>query len=146
MNLNYGSAQLKGKLYKDKLCIDPIQNRCSSDFQFLALYDAEGLGSDIDGILGLANHKDTEKRHLNFIWSLKDNNVIDKAVVAFSTAPNGSYAQFGTYNLSEVVGGEQGLYSLKTFNYMPDFVSANKNWALEGQNLLYGGEGLNNGS
>jgi hypothetical protein len=106
VNLNYGSAQLKGKLYKDKLCIDPIQNRCSANFEFLALYDAEGLGSDIDGILGLANHKDTEKRHLNFIWSLKDNNVIDKAVVAFSTAPNGSYAQFGTYNLSEVVGGE----------------------------------------
>lgn len=122
VNLNYGSAQLKGKLYKDKVCIDPIQNRCSANFEFLALYDAEGLGADIDGILGLANHKDTEKRHLNFIWSLKDNGVIDKAVVTFSTAPNGSYAQFGTWNASEVVGGEKGLYALKTFNYMPDFV------------------------
>jgi hypothetical protein len=105
----------------------------------LALYDAEGLGSDIDGILGLANHKDTQKRHLNFIWSLKDNNIIDKAVVTFSTASSGSYALFGSWNASEVVGGEQGLYSLKTYNYMPDFVSANKNWALEGQDLLYGG-------
>ena len=28
---------------------------------------------------------------------------------------------------------------------MPDFVSANKNWALEGQNLLYGGEQLQQG-
>ena len=27
---------------------------------------------------------------------------------------------------------------------MPDFVSANKNWALEGQNLLYDGQGLKN--
>ena len=144
VSLNYGSAKFKGKLYQDKICIDPIQNRCTNNFELLALYDAQGLGADVDGILGLANHKDTEKRHLNFVWSLKDNKVIDQAVVTFSTAENGSYALFGSYNTSEVVGGANGLYSLKTYNYMPDFVSANKNWALEGQNLLYDGQSLKN--
>lgn len=104
------------------MCIDPLQNRCSANFQFLALYDAEGLGTDIDGILGLANHKDTEKRHNNFIWSLKDNKIIDQAVVAFSTNEKESYAQFGTYDVNQVVGNASGLFSFKTYNYMPDFV------------------------
>jgi hypothetical protein len=106
------------------------------------LYDAQGLGSDIDGILGLANHKDTEKKHFNFVWALKDAKVIDKAVVTFSTASEGSYALFGDYNASLVVDGEKGLHSLKTYNYMPEYVSANKNWALEGQSLLYGEDSM----
>lgn len=29
VTLNYGSAHFKGKLYKDKVCIDPIANRCN---------------------------------------------------------------------------------------------------------------------
>lgn len=144
MTLNYGSAKLKGKLYQDKLCIDPIGNRCTQSFEFLSLFDAQGLGGDIDGILGLANHKDTEKRHLNFVWSLKDNGVIDKAVISFSVAKDSSYAMFGDWNTSQVVGNETGLFVLKTFNYMPEFVSANKNWALEGQDLLYGEKSLKN--
>lgn len=98
----------------------------------MALYQAQGLGSDIDGILGLANHKDSAKRHLNFVWSLKDNKVIDKAVISFSVASNESYALFGDYNVTQVVGGAKGLHSLKTFAYLPDFIGANKNWALEG--------------
>jgi len=65
--LNYGSAQFKGKLFKDRVCIDPIGNRCSPDYQFLALYQAKGLGKDVDGILGLANHKDPAKKHFNFV-------------------------------------------------------------------------------
>ena len=88
--------------------------------------------------MGLANHKDSAKRHLNFVWSLKDNKIIDKAVISFSVASNESYALFGDYNVSQVIGGASGLHALKTFAYLPDFVGANKNWALEGQNLMYG--------
>ena len=142
LTLNYGSAKLKGKLFTDRVCIDPIGNRCSTNFEFLSLYDAQGLGPDIDGILGLANHKDTAKRHLNFVWALKDGKVIDKAVVSFSVSNGGSYALFGDWNSSQVVGNETGLHALKTFNYMPEFVSANKNWALEGQDLRYGDQSL----
>jgi hypothetical protein len=43
-----------------------------------------------------------------------------------------------------VVGGESGLYALNTYSYLPEFVGANKNWALEGQNLLYGQTELKN--
>ena len=32
---------------------------------------------------------------------------------------------------------------MKTFGYMPEYVTANKNWALEGQGLLYGTKELN---
>lgn len=144
--LNYGSAKLNGKLYTDKVCIDPIGNRCTSGFELLSLFDAQGLGGDIDGILGLANHKDTDKRHLNFVWALKDHGVIDKAVISFSVAQGGSYALFGDWNSSQVVGQDSGLHALKTFNYMPEFVSANKNWAVEGQDLRYGGQSLKNAS
>jgi hypothetical protein len=100
LNLNYGSAHLRGRLYNDKLCIDPIGNRCSNTFEFLSLYEAKGLGAEVDGILGLANHKDTKKRHNNFVWSLKDNGIIDKAIISFSVSNNGSYALFGDYNVS----------------------------------------------
>lgn len=140
--MNYGSAKLKGKLYQDKLCIDPIGNRCTTGFEFLSLYEAKGLGGDIDGILGLANHKDTKKRHLNYVWQLKDKGIIDKAMISFSVAKNESYALFGDYNITQVVGGEKGLHTLKTYSYLPDYVGANKNWALEGQNLLYGNKEL----
>ena len=102
------------------------------------MYDAKGLGGDIDGILGLANHKDSEKRHFNYVWALKDSGVISKACVTFSVTNNESYALFGDYNTSQVVDGDKGLVSLKTFGYMPDFVMANKNWAVEGQDLFYG--------
>jgi hypothetical protein len=78
------------------------------------------------------------------VWNLKDNKVIDKAVVSFSVANSESYALFGDWNASQVVGAEKGLHTLKTFNYMPDFVMANKNWALEGQDLLYGDLPLKN--
>ena len=75
---------------------------------------------------------------MNFVWSLKDNKIIDKAMISFSVAPGDSFAQFGNYNASQVVGEAKGLHSMKTYAYLPDFVGANKNWALEGQNLMYG--------
>lgn len=67
LNLNYGTAHLKGYLYQDKVCIDPIGNRCASKFEFLALYEAKGLGNDYDGILGLSNHHDSAKKNSNFV-------------------------------------------------------------------------------
>lgn len=72
--------------------------------------------------------------------SLKDSGVISKACVSFSVAPNNSYALFGDWNSSQVIGE---LHSLKTYSYLPDFVGAAKNWALEGQNLLYGDQYVN---
>lgn len=120
--------------------------RCASKFQFLALFRAEGLGAGIDGILGLSNHHDASKKSQNFVTSLKTSGVIEKAVVSFSVGPEGAYALFGDYNVSQVVDGANGLHSLKTYGYLPDFVGAAKNWALEGQNLLYGDTPLLGGS
>lgn len=65
--LNYGTAHLRGFMYEDTVCIDPIGNRCAKKMQFLALYEAKGLGADIDGILGLSNHNDDSKSNMNFI-------------------------------------------------------------------------------
>jgi len=45
-------------------------------------------------------------------------------------------------NLTQVVSFAQGLHSLNTFGYLPDFVGASKNWALEGQNMMYGDDEL----
>ena len=77
ITLNYGSANLEGFLYQDKVCIDPIGNRCASKFQFLALFEEKGLGPDIHGIMGLSNHHDSNKKGLNFVRALKDSGVID---------------------------------------------------------------------
>jgi len=54
--LDYGSAKLSGKMYKDQTCLDQNKTSCI-DLQFLALYQATGL-DDIDGIMGLAVHPD----------------------------------------------------------------------------------------
>jgi hypothetical protein len=45
---------------------------------------------------------------------------------------------FGEYNLDQVVGGERGIWTMPTYAYLPDFIGAQKNWALEGQNMYYG--------
>jgi len=52
----------------------------------LALYKAEGMEENTDGILGLSPHKNEEKRKLHYLWALKDNGIIDKAMVSFSVA------------------------------------------------------------
>lgn len=79
------------------------------------------------------------------MWSLKDNGIIDKALISFSVSDSGSYALFGDYNVTQVVGNETGLYTMKTFGYMPEFIGkTSNNWALEGQKLLYGGQELKN--
>ena len=59
------------------------ENKCAY-FQFLALYKAQGLGAKSDGILGLSPHKDASKKKLHYLWSLKDNGIIDHGVVSFS--------------------------------------------------------------
>jgi hypothetical protein len=140
VSLAYGSASMQGYLFQDRVCIDPLGNRCNPKFQFLALFQSDGLDKGIDGILGLSNHHDKSKKGLNFVQSLKDSGVISKACVSFSVAPNNSYALFGDWNSSQVIGE---LHSLKTYSYLPEFVGAAKNWALEGQNLLYGDMNLN---
>ena len=76
-------------------------NKCSF-FQFLALYKAEGLEDNTDGILGLSPHKDASKRKLHYLQSLKDSGIIDKPMVSFSISgrdiEDESYALFGGVN------------------------------------------------
>lgn len=124
------------------VCIDPIGNRCAKNMQFLALYEARGLGAGVDGILGLSNHHDAEKASLNFVKSLKQSGVIEEAIVSFSVQAEKSYALFGEMNATQVVGQLQGLHSFKTYGYLPDFMASKKNWALEGLNVLYGSKQL----
>ena len=109
--LDYGSAKLSGQLFNDKTCLDPNQTACV-DFDFLSLYQAKGL-DDIDGIMGLAVHPEKERRNLNYVWTLKNNKVIDQAIVSFSIAgpesAENSYAIFGGLNSDQIVGGVGGL-------------------------------------
>jgi len=111
------------------------QNKCAL-FQFLALYKSQGLGKKSDGILGLSPHKDMGKKKLHYLWSLKDNGIIDHAMVSFSVTSKDMgetpYALFGGYNSSQIVGGAQGL---KTFKNYPNWLGT---WALEGQGMYYG--------
>ena len=67
LSLKYGSADLGGFMYQDKLCLDPLGTRCADNFQFIALSKASGLGQDFDGILGLSNHMSENKKSANFV-------------------------------------------------------------------------------
>lgn len=111
------------------------ENKCAN-FQFLALYKSQGLGKKSDGILGLSPHKDPTKQKLHYLWSLKDNGIIDHAMVSFSVTSQDMgetpYALFGGYNSSQIVGGAAGL---KTFKNYENWLGT---WALEGQGMYYG--------
>lgn len=148
--LTYGSAKLQGFIWQDYACINPLnegaqnavqlkiqlkQNKCAF-FQFLALYKSQGLGHDTDGILGLSPHKDMKKKKLHYLWSLKENGIIDRASVSFSITSKEMnekpYALFGGYNSSQIVGGASGL---KTFKNFENWLGT---WALQGQGMYYG--------
>jgi len=49
------------------------------------------------------------KKKLHYLWSLKDNGIIDHAIVSFSVTSKEMgetpYALFGGYNSSQIVGG-----------------------------------------
>jgi len=70
------------------------------------------------------------KKKLHYLWSLKDNGIIDHAMVSFSVTSKEMnetpYALFGGFNSSQIVGGAQGL---KTFKNFPNWLGT---WALEG--------------
>jgi len=158
--LTYGSAKLQGFIWQDYACLQPLktstggngqkaslvelklklkENKCAY-FQFLALYKAQGLGANSDGILGLSPHKDASKKKLHYLWSLKDNGIIDNAIVSFSVTSKEMnevpYALFGGYNSSQIVGGSEGL---KTFKSFPNWLGT---WALEGQGMTYGSRAM----
>lgn len=78
------------------------------------------------------------------MWTLKNQKVIDQAIVSFSIAgpesSESSYAIFGGLNADQIVGGVSGLKKIQTMAYRPDWMHSVKQWALEGRNMFYGGE------
>lgn len=76
------------------------------------------------------------KKKLHYLWSLKDNGIIDHAMVSFSVTSQDMgetpYALFGGYNSTQIVQGADGL---KTFKNFPNWLGT---WALEGQGMYYG--------
>lgn len=117
-----------------------MKSRKCSPFEFLAAYKAEGMEENTDGILGLSPHKSESKRKMHYLWALKDNGIIDRAVVSFSIASSdmseAPYALFGGVNAAQIVGGLDGIKSFPSF---PNFLGT---WALEGQSIHYDGKAL----
>ena len=117
-----------------------LQSSKCAYFQFLALYKAIGVRHKNDGIFGLSPHKDIKKKRLHYLWALKDQKIIDRAMVSFSITSlkmeDKPYALFGGYNSSQIVGGASGL---KTFKNFENWLGT---WALEGQGMYYGAQPL----
>lgn len=92
-------------------------------------------------MLGLAMHPDDEKKHLNYVWQLKESGAISHAMVSFSVAGPGmgdaSYADFGGFDESQVVGGVNGIHKMATMGYRTN-ANAKNNWALQGESVFYG--------
>lgn len=78
-------------------------------------------------------HPDKDKAHLNYVQALKSQGVIDRAMVSFSVAGPGmsesSYADFGGFDESQVVGGREGIRKMATMGYRLN-ADARNNWAL----------------
>ena len=97
----YGSAELQGFKMQDYTCINPLANKGDKSpsliqmkmelkksecapFEFLALYEAKGLGKEFNGILGLSPHKDEARKKEHILWSFKNHGLIGRAMVSFS--------------------------------------------------------------
>ena len=80
------------------------------------------------------------KKQLHYLWSLKDNDIINHAIVSFSITSKEMgetpYALFGGYNSSQIVNGVKGL---KTFKNFQNWLGT---WALDGQGMTYGAKPL----
>ena len=63
--LVYGSAELEGYFYKDRVC--PVKNRECFPLEFLAIYKAKGIHKDTDGIIGLSPIKKDNTKHSNIL-------------------------------------------------------------------------------
>lgn len=104
----------------------------------MSLYKSEGLEDNTDGILGLSPNKSDQKRKLHYLWALKDQGIISRAVVSFNIATldmdDQPWALFGGIDESQVEGGQGGM---ETFPSFPNFLGT---WALEAKALLYANE------
>jgi len=61
-----------------------LQKSKCAPFEFLALYEAKGLGKEFNGILGLSPHKDMARKKEHILWSFKEHGLIGRAMVSFS--------------------------------------------------------------
>jgi len=92
--LVYGSAELEGYFYKDRVC--PVKNRDCFSLEFLAIYKSKGIHKDTDGIIGLSPMKKDTKKNTNILLMMKKKGLIDRAAISFSLSLEGeSFALFG---------------------------------------------------
>ena len=61
-------TRLKGEWVIDKVCITSSSSSCTENFEWVAVVYATGLGSTIDGVLGLMSGGGGDRDPL-FIWS-----------------------------------------------------------------------------
>lgn len=88
-------------------------------FEFIALYQAVGLDKRFDGLLGLSPRKNMDKKKQHLLWSLKENGLIDRAMVSFSISQTDMkekpYAIFGGFNSTQIIDGSKGLKVFKNY-------------------------------
>ena len=58
--ITYGTAEIQGFGFQDKVCLDEKAKSCAPDFTFLASYESTGLDASSDGILGLSPNHDPD--------------------------------------------------------------------------------------
>ena len=79
---------------------------------------------------------------MHYLWALKDNGIIDKAVVSFNIASldmdDKPFALFGGVKGDQIVGGAEAMTSFPSY---PNFLGT---WALEGQSIHYDGKPIEN--
>ena len=136
-DLAYGSAELNGGRNHDYVCLKPWSkdvkeveditpammhdNFCVKDIRFMTITESKGMET-CDGILGISPK--SYAKH-SFLQELKIAGAIDKAIISFSNnflkdsflrnttgLSEKSYAIFGGYNASQVIGGEEALVKL----------------------------------
>ena len=136
--LAYGSANIEGWRYQDYVCLRALPDTlesvddltqeildthyCVKNLRFMTMTDSTGM-EQTDGILGISPR--AYGRH-SFLQELKIARIIDHGIISFSNAfsekgsqprrflqDKRSYAIFGGINATQIVGGEQGLVSMK---------------------------------
>jgi hypothetical protein len=69
--ITYGTAEIQGFAFEDNICLGGDSSPCTN-FQILAAYEAKGIESGADGILGLSPNREQQNQNFHLLWKLKE--------------------------------------------------------------------------
>lgn len=127
----YGSANLQGYTYRDKVCLNSASSSCVNSFEYFAFTSQTGIEAPVEGMIGLSQNKQMLMSTMEmevgplFVNELYKDQMIPEPTFAFAmkgyTEDEPSLVDFGRPDAYRVEGGELNFDTTVTFGFNDDF-------------------------